>query len=397
MKNFPELKVAIVHYWFVSRRGGERVVEALCEIFPQADLFALVADTKTLSPKLQKHKLTTSFLQKIPGSCRWHRHLLPLYPLAIEQFDLRGYDLVISQESGPAKGVLTGPRTCHICYCNTPMRYLWDFYHEYRKESSLGYLGKLMFSLTTHYMRMWDQASAARVDYFVANSNNVARRIGKFYRRTAEVIYCPVNVSSVAVEPSRNDHYLMVGQLVRYKRADLAIEACNRLGRKLRIVGIGEEYKRLRRIAGKTIEFLGPLSDEDVHKEYADCRALLFPGEEDFGLVPVEAQGFGRPIIAFGRGGAKETVINALQEQCISPEKATGILFQEQTADSLMNAIHAFEAVERRFSPQFIQTHADKFNKRHFCEQFTSLVRSKLLEGASTVTKEEDIAFTAVR
>jgi glycosyltransferase involved in cell wall biosynthesis len=375
---FKDLRVAIVHYWFMNRRGGERVVEALCELFPEADLFALVADPKVLSPELKKHKLTTSFLQELPGSRRWYRQMLPLYPIAVEQFDLREYDLVISSESGPAKGVLTRPETCHICYCHTPMRYIWDFYHEYKNTSGLGSIRKLAFVLTTHYARLWDQASSARVDYFAANSQNVARRIRKLYRRDADVIYPPVEVRGAQLSQGNDDYYLCVGQLVNYKRIDLAIEACNELGRPLRIVGVGEEYKRLRRVAGKTVRFLGSLSDDEIHEQYARCRALLFPGEEDFGIVPVEAQAFGRPVIAFGRGGARETVIGALPQESVLPEQSTGIFFHQQTVASLVEAIRAFEAIEHRFSPLYIRAHAEKFDRQHFLEEMTRFVGDKV-------------------
>ncbi len=373
------MRVALVHYWFVGRRGGERVVEALCELFPQADLFALVADRKTLSPELQQRKLTTSFLQSLPGSRKWHRHMLPLYPLAVEQFDLRGYDLVISTESGPAKGVLTAPETCHICYCFTPMRYLWNFYQEYKNGSGLGPVRKAVFGLTAHYARLWDQASAARVDYFAALSHTVAVRVRKYYRRDAEVIHPPVGVSGAPLDGDIEDYYLVVGQLVNYKRIDLAIEACNHLGRTLRVVGVGEEYKRLRRMAGKTVTFLGALSDEDVREQYSRCRALLFPGEEDFGIVPVEAQASGRPVIAFGKGGALETVIGAFQGKSV-PEQATGLFFDDQTLRSMTEAILRFETVEDRFLPQFIRAHAEQFDKRHFVDKMSKFIAEKLEE-----------------
>jgi len=380
VSGFPwrELRVAIVHYWFVSRRGGERVVEALCELFPQADLFALVADRKTFSAELQKHKLTTSFLQKIPGSRKWHRHMLPLYPLAVEQFDLRGYDLVISTESGPAKGVLTTPETCHICYCLTPMRYVWNFYQQYKNGSGLGPVRKLAFGLTAHYARLWDQASAARVDYFAAISQSVAARVGKYYRRKAAVIYPPVDVSGAQLCGNTEDYYLVVGQLVNYKRVDLAIEACNKLGRTLRVAGAGEEYKRLRQRAGRTVSFLGTLSDEEVRKQYAQCRALLFPGEEDFGIVPLEAQASGRPVIAFGKGGARESVIGAYPDELAIPEQSTGVFFKDQSANSLVDAIRKFEAVEHRFSPSFIREHAEPFDKKHFLTNMGHFVVEKL-------------------
>lgn len=373
-KDLTGLRIAIVHYWFVSRRGGERVIDALCELFPQADLFALIADPSGLSPLMRKHKLTTSFLQKVPGARKFHRFMLPLYPLAVEQFDLRGYDLVISQESGPAKGVLTDPDTCHISYCHTPMRYIWDFYHDYKNRSGLGRTKKALFSLTAHYARIWDQQSAARVDCFLAGSQNAARRIRKYYRREAEVIYPPVDV--VGAEPSNQieDYYLSVGQLVSYKRFDLAIEACNKLGRQLHVVGVGEEYKRLKRLAGPTVKFLGSLSDAELWKQYANCRALLFPGEEDFGIVPVEAQAFGRPVIAFGRGGALETVIGLSTLGAVQPEQSTGVFFSEQSLESLAEAITCCEGIEHRFSPSYIQNHAQQFDKRHFLKSMGSFL-----------------------
>lgn len=355
-------------------------MESLCELFPQADLFALVADRQTLSAKLQHHRLTTSFLQGIPGSRKWYRHLLPLYPLAVEQLDLRGYDLVISTESGPVKGVLTNPETCHICYCFTPMRCLWNFYQEYKTGSGLGPIGRLAFTLTAHYERLWDQACAARVDYFAAISDTVAARVKKCYRRDAEVIYPPVEVSRAPIVENVDDYYLFVGQLVNYKRVDLAIEACNKLGRPLRIVGVGEEYKRLRRMAGRTVSFLGALSDEEVWKQYASCRALLFPGEEDFGIVPVEAQAAGRPVIGFAKGGATETVVGAFQDGLAVPECSTGIFFGKQDANSLINVIRKFEIAEHRFSPCFIRKHAQQFDKKHFLRRMRSFVLEKLQE-----------------
>jgi glycosyltransferase involved in cell wall biosynthesis len=383
------MRVALVHYWFVNRRGGERVVEALCELFPQADLFALVAERKTLSPELQEHKLTTSFLQKLPGSRKWHRHMLPLYPLAVEQFDLRGYDLVISLESGPAKGVITSPETCHICYCLTPMRYLWNFYQDYKNESGLGLLTKPVFALTAHYARLWDVASAARVDHFAAISRAVAARVRKYYRRDAELIYPPVDVTRAQLSDTVGSYYLVVGQLVNYKRVDLAIEACKKLGRELRIVGAGEEYKRLRASAGGTVSFLGALSDEDVQKQYASCRALLFPGEEDFGIVPVEAQACGRPVIAFGKGGARDTVIGADRDEVGIPERSTGVFFGEQQVDSLVEAIVNFEAAENRFSPSFIRAHAEQFDKKHFLRKMEGFVTEKLAEYSETTPSLE--------
>jgi len=374
------LRVAIVHYWFVKLRGGERVVEALADIFPQADLFTMVLDPDALPPSLRSRNFTTSFLQKMPGVKLHYKKLFPLFPLALEEFNLADYDLVISSESGAAKGVLTRPRACHICYCHTPMRYIWDMYHQYRAKPGMGGVARLVFSLSAHYMRLWDYAAAARVDYFVANSQNVAGRIGKHYRRRATVISPPVDVGAGYISPEVDDYYLTVGQLVDYKRVDLAIEACNRLRRPLRIIGEGEEFERLRTLAGPTVKFLGHLPDQELRENYARCRALLFPGEEDFGIVPVEAQSFGRPVIAFGRGGALETVVGGSPSDPGAPEASTGVFFAEQSADSLAGAIRLFESNESRFSPAFIQRHAERFGVSRFKAEMRAFISARMLE-----------------
>src|SRR5215471_16372278 len=319
-----KLRIAIVHYWFVSHRGGERVVEAIAEMFPQADLF---------SP-------------------------------------------VVNSESGPAKGVLTSAGTCHVCYCHSPMRYLWDFYHQY-KNRSVAFWSRPVFTCVSHYMRLWDAASANRVDYFVANSRNIAARIRKHYRRDATVIYPPVNVGSGYLAKGIEDYYLVVGQLVDYKRTDLAITACNQLRRRLRIVGDGEQFTRLRKLAGPTIQFCGALSDDALHEQYAHCRALLFPGEEDFGIVPVEALSFGRPVIAYGRGGVTETVASFSDGSDLSPENCTGVFFAQQSWESLAAAIQKFEAAEHRFCPTFIKQQADRFAPHYFRQNLGKYLSDK--------------------
>lgn len=373
-------RIAIVHYWFVSQRGGERVIEAIAQMFPRADIFSLVANPEALPQSLRGRSIHTSFVQKFPGGHRWHRRLLPLYPLALEQFDLSEYDLVISSESGPAKGVLTSARTCHVCYCHSPMRYLWDFYHLYTDSAGIGRLSRPIFALASHYLRMWDTASANRVDYFVANSKNVAARIRKTYRRESTVIYPPVNVSAGYVADNTEDFYLVVGQFADYKRMDLAISACTRLNRRLHLVGEGEQYARLRKLAGPSIRFCGPLSDTDLQKEYAKCRALLFPGEEDFGIVPVEALSFGRPVIAYGRGGVTETVDGLRPGSGQAPENSTGVFFDEQSVDSLIQAIKSFEQIEHRFSPSFIKSQADRFAPDNFPRRFSTFLDQKWRE-----------------
>jgi glycosyltransferase involved in cell wall biosynthesis len=377
-------RIAIVHYWFVSRRGGERVVEVMADMFPNADLFSLIVDPQACPPSLRSRSIQTSFLQRIPGSARWHRHLLPLYPLALEQFELDNYDLVLSSESGPAKGVITGSRTCHVCYCHSPMRYLWDFYHRYKNGESFRAWSRPVFTLATHYLRMWDAASAARVDHFIANSRNVAARIRKHYRRESTVIYPPVDFHSGYLTNRIADYYLVVSQLVDYKRVDLAIAACNRLRRPLHVVGEGEQYARLRKMAGPTITFCGPLSSEDLHEQYAHCRALLFPGEEDFGIVPVEALSFGRPVIAFGRGGVTESVKGFYADSPQPAETSSGVFFHDQTPESLMEAIRTFEVVEGGFSPFYIRQLAERFDQSHFRASFEQFLSESLQEFQNT-------------
>jgi glycosyltransferase involved in cell wall biosynthesis len=376
---FKDLRVAIVHYWLLGYAGGERVVSALLDLFPQADLFALVANEKTKA-RLATRRLTTSFLQRVPGSHRFHRHLLPLCPIALEQFDLRSYDLVISSESGPAKGVITPQHTLHISYCHSPMRYIWDLYHEYTAGKDMSGLTRLIFTGVAHYMRMWDVASASRVDFFLANSHNVAGRIRKHYRRNSDVIYPPVEVTSGYLAERTDDYYLTVGRLVDYKHTDLAVQACTKLQRSLRVVGTGPQYKRLKESAGPTVEFLGELNDEQLREQYAHCRALVFPGEEDFGMVPVEAQSFGRPVIAYGRGGVLETIHAPFAGREPVDKSCAGIFFAEQTADSVVDGIVAFEAAEQVFSPPAIARGVARFSTERFKQEMSDFVTMHLRE-----------------
>ena len=378
-----DLRVAIVHYWLLAYAGAEREISALLEVFPQADLFILVAN-ENIATRFAPHRVTTSFLQQVPGSQHFYRHLLPLNPFALEQFDLSNYDLVISIESGPAKGVITSARTCHINYCNSPMRYLWDMYHEYVNGKEMRGFTRLVFKVMAHYLRMWDFASAARVDYFIANSNYIARRIRKFYRRDSAVIYPPVDVTAGFVSDRTEDYYLVVGRIVDYKRVDLAVEACNRLKRRLRIVGMGPQYRRLKKLAGPTIEFLGNLNESDKNEQYAHCRALLFPGEEDFGIVPVEAHSFGRPVIAYGRGGALETVQGPFVGEEGIDSLCDGMFFAEQTPDAVVDALRAFEASERVFSPAAIVRGTVRFSKDRFKEEMADFVAAHIEEFRSS-------------
>ena len=346
------MKVALVHYWLVGMRGGEKVLETFCDIFPDADIFTLVADPDKLSPKLKRHKLTTSFLQKIGGR-KHYQKMLPLMPYALEALDLTGYDLVISSEAGPAKGVITRPDALHVCYCHSPMRYIWDLYPQYQAES--GFLARTILSLTAPLLRQWDVTTSHRVDHFIANSDYVAKRILKFYRRDATVVHPPVEVSRFMISEGSKDYYLCAGQITPYKKIELAVAACTQMGLPLVVIGDGAS-SRLKQSAGPTVRFLGLVSDEEMAAHFSNCRALLYPGVEDFGIVPLEVMASGRPVIAFGRGGALETVV----------EGKTGLFFHEQSVEALMGALARFEKDGGQFSPSEIRAHALKFEPRRF-------------------------------
>jgi glycosyltransferase involved in cell wall biosynthesis len=343
-------KVALVHYWLVTMRGGERVLEALCELFPEADIFTHVYDPSAISSVINSHRVRTTFIGRLPGAIRHYRNYLPLMPLALEELDLSAYDLVISSEAGPAKGVITRPDALHVCYCHSPMRYAWDQYHVYRR--SAGRLAKLLMGPLMHHMRLWDVTSAARVDHFIANSAFVASRILKYYRRDADVIFPPVDVGSFSESAEIGEHYLFVGELVPYKRVDLAVEAFTRMGRKLVIIGDGDQRRKLERKAGPSVEFKGRVSPAELRNAYSTCRALIFPGEEDFGIVPVEAMASGRPVIAFGRGGALETVIDG----------ETGVFFYEQTVAALIASVKDFETRQAEFDSHRAILQAQSFS-----------------------------------
>ena len=346
------MKVAIVHYWLVGMRGGEKVLEELCALYPEADIFTLVADTSKLSPALLKHRITTSFLQKM-GGVKHYQKLLPLMPLALESFDLTGYDLVISSEAGPAKGIVPAPDALHICYCHSPMRYVWDLYPQY--HAGAGRVARLAMTLTAPWLRSWDVTTAARVDHFIANSQFVADRIGKYYRRDAAVINPPVDTHRFQIAETPGDFYLCAGQVTPYKKVEIAVEAFSRLGKRLVVAGSGVTPK-MRQSAGSNIEFLGAVDDATLTQLLSQCRALVFPGLEDFGIVPLEALASGRPVIAYGRGGALETVIDG----------KTGILFGEQTAESLSTAVLRMEQTHGNFDPQALRAFAKRFDRQAF-------------------------------
>jgi glycosyltransferase involved in cell wall biosynthesis len=358
------MKVAIVHEWLLGMTGSEKVVEALCELFPQATLFCLIYNKKNLSETINKMKIKPSFVQYLPFAMTKYRYYLPLFPYAIEQFDLRDYDLVISSNHCVAKGVITKPKTLHICYCHTPMRYGWEFYFEYFGNSKLNSI----ISFFMNYIRIWDVVSSNRVDYFIANSRAVAARINKHYRREATLIYPPIDTSIYRPDSKDENFFLIVSRLVPYKRIDIAIKAFNELKLPLIIIGDGPELKKLKKMANSNIEFKGKQDTKIISKFYAQCKALVFPGEEDFGMVPIEAQAAGRPVIAYKAGGALETIIDGI----------TGIFFEEQTHESLIQAIRKFETI--KFDKEKIRTHALKFDKAIFKEKMKEFIASKIKE-----------------
>lgn len=364
------MKIALVHDWLPTMGGAERVLSNFVELYPDAPIYTLICNHSKMEEPIKSSKIITSYLQKKNKECNNHRKLFPFMPTAIESFDLNEFDLVISSSSCVAKGVITNPNAIHICYCHSPMRYAWEFSYEYAgKMTGKSKIVKKLLNYFLTFMRVWDYSSAARVDYFIANSENVARRIKKHYKRDAVVIPPPVRCSLFNISDEDGDFFLVVSRFQEYKRVDIAIEACNRLGVKLKIVGDGPEAKRLKAMAGPNVEFLGRASDDEVKKLYAQCRAFLFPGEEDFGITPLEAMASGRPVIAFGKGGALETVV----------ENKTGVFFYEQTADSLVEAIKKFEKMS--FDKNELREHAKLFDEEVFKERIKAFVEEKYNEG----------------
>lgn len=335
-------------------RGGEKVLEALCEMFPQADIYTHVAVPEKLSPLLRRHKIITTSVARLPMAPKMYQKYLTFMPRALEEIDLTGYDLVISSEAGPAKGVIAPPDAPHLCYCHSPMRYLWDQYHTYRNGA--GRLTQWIMPHFAHGLRNWDVTSAARVDGFAANSTHVAARIKKYWRRDADVVHPPVAVEDFAPVPAEDhgDFYLWAGELAPYKRPDIAVEAFNRLGKPLVVIG-GPDKRRdaLQAVAKDNITFLGKAPFSVLKDHMARCKALIFPGEEDFGIVPVEVMASGRPVIAYGRGGALDTVVDG----------QTGMLFQDQSVEALVDAVERFEGLGLdRVDPEVLVGHARQFD-----------------------------------
>jgi glycosyltransferase involved in cell wall biosynthesis len=366
------MKVAIIQEWLVSVGGSDKVVKAISEIFPDADIYTLVADKETcIELGIKYSKIRTSLIQKLPFGKTKHRMYLPFMPYAIEQFDMADYDVIISSSHAVAKGVLTKSHQLHICYCHSPMRYAWDLYHEYLQDAGLdkgikGFISKYIL----HRIRQWDVLSSFRVDYFISNSNYVAKRINKIYRRDAITIYPNVDISKFSLCEQKENFYLASSRLVAYKKIDIIVEAFNNMpNKKLVVIGDGPDFHKLKKIANENIELLGYQPFESLKEKMQKAKALIFAADEDFGIIPVEAQACGTPVIAFGKGGSLETV----------KENSSGLFFYEQTATAIIDAVSRFEQMGK-FNPIEIRKHAELFSEDQFKRKFKEFVINKYNE-----------------
>jgi glycosyltransferase involved in cell wall biosynthesis len=355
------MRLALVHDYLNQYGGAERVLDALHELYPDAPVYTSMYDSARMPSSYRALDIRTSFMQRLPGVTTHHQAYLACYPLAFESFDLSGYDVVLSNSSAWCKGIVTQPETVHICYCLTPMRWAWR-YSDYVEREQLGRLARFGLPAAMTALRIWDVSSSQRVDHFMAISRAVAARIKKYYQRVATVIYPPVDTQRFATDRPPGDYYLVVSRLVPYKRVDLAIEAFNRLGLPLKVVGDGRQRAELSRRAGSNVEFLGRAGDAEVVDLVRDCRGFVFPGEEDFGIAPVEAQAAGRPVVAFGAAGALDTVIDG----------ETGVLFKEQTAEAVEQAIRRLEGLP--LDPRRIVDNARRFDSAVFRRELAAFV-----------------------
>lgn len=348
------MKIALVHDYLVQYGGAERVLECFSELFPHAPIYTLVYNKEAMHGVFEGKDIRTSFIQKLPFAKSSHRIFPQFMPMAIEQFDFSDYDVVLSDSSSFAKGIITGPETLHICYMHTPMRYAWDDCQKYTSDFSFPNLIKKFVPFVMNYIRAWDRVSAERVDRFISNSNFVAKRIRKYYKKESTVIHPPVSVDRFHVSGKRDDYFLVVGRMLAYKKNDIVIEAFNRLGLKLKVIGRGPELNRLKKMAKSNIEFLGRIRDEDIVDYYANCRAFLFPQEEDFGIVAIEALASGRPIIAFRGGDIPEHM----------EEGRMGIFFDKQTPEAVAGAVKKFK--DEDYDSEYIRSKVLKFDKEEF-------------------------------
>ncbi len=362
------MNVALAHHWLVGMRGGEKVLEELSTIFPAAPIYTMVARPERLSERLRRHEIITSLLDRIPGGQRYYKQALPIFPTAVSNLRVAsGLDLLISSDASVIKGIHTPRGLPHVCYCHSPPRYLWDLQQTYLQETSgLGTLGRLAFRIAAPYVRAFDKQAAQGVNWFIANSEFVQRRIRDYYERDAVVIHPPVAINDFTPQSEIGDYYLMVSELAPYKRVDIAVEAFNRLGKRLVIIGQGSERARLERGAGRNIEFLGSQPFATLKEHYARCRAFIFPGIEDFGITPLEAQASGRPVIGYAEGGLLET----------ASEGETAVFFHEQTAEGLVGAVQRFEETAQNFQPEICRANAKRFGPERFRNEIKAFLES---------------------
>jgi len=363
------MKVALVHDYLLKVGGAERVLKTLSEMYPDAPIYTLLYDEKRIGDYFDKKRIKVSSLQNLPKFLRnRHRYLLPFMPQAIEGFDLGEVDLILSSSGAFSHGVVSNVKAKHISYCHSPMRFAWDWTHEYMRELDAGILKKFMARRIIRNLRQWDFLASKRVDKYIANSDHVRKRINKYYRKGAEIVYPPVNISRFKVSNKCADYFLIVSRLSPYKRVDLAVELFNKVQRKLVVIGDGSHLAHLQRIAGPTVEMMGAQNDEVVTKYLENCRGVIFPGEDDFGIFPVEAMACGKPVIAFGKGGALETVI---------PGK-TGEFFYDATVDSLEDALGRVMADYGRYKPEFCRKQAERFSEAKFKKNIKKVVKEIL-------------------
>jgi glycosyltransferase involved in cell wall biosynthesis len=376
------VKVAVVHDYFTQQGGAEKVAEVIYNMIPGADLFATVAFKDKMPEGLRDVVVHTSWMQRLPFIGKYYRLYFPLYPFAVSSLDLSKYDLVISSSSSYVKGVRANPDAIHVCYCHTPTRWVWN-YESYSARESFGSAIRAILPALIHSLRLWDEGAARQPDHFIANSKVVADRIQRAYRRHAEVIEPPIEIERFKVSHEQGDYYVILARLVSYKRIDLAVEACTRLGKELVVMGDGPALAGLKAIAGPTIQFLGRASDKEVERQVSRCKALIFPGEEDFGMAPLEVAAAGRPTVGFRAGGAIETIV----------ENETGVFFNEQTVESLIDAIRRLE--ERQWSPTLIRHHAENFSVEVFQTRFAKFLRRVGAPIETKITRRREVSLAS--
>lgn len=363
------MKVALVHDFLIKMGGAERVLEVFADLYPDAPIYTLLYDEQACGDTFPKERVKTSFLQKAPAFIRKRqRYLFPLMPRAIESFDLSGYDLVLSSSNAYAHGILTPSNSVHICYCHSPMRYAWDYAHEYLNEQNMGSVKRFATERLIHNVRYWDQISCDRADVYLANSNHVRKRISKYYKKNSTVVYPPVDTKRFRVSKSNEDFYLIVSALTPFKKIDLAVQLFNKLSKRLVVIGSGSQYEYLKAIAGPTVDILGRKDDATVAEFLQNCRAFIMPGEEDFGITPVEAMACGKPVLAYGKGGILETVIPGV----------TGELFSEPTIDSMEDALGRLIMNHPNYKPMTIRKHANLFSKDRFVENIQDVIKKEV-------------------